>query len=75
MKPIVLFHFKMPSSIFNRPITVTRSFFSLKLPSPCEIGYRQRTFREGFECNFKGQTEQLSKHCKLRKAGLVVPKG
>lgn len=65
----------MPSSIFNRPITVMCSFFSLKLPSPYKIGYCQRTFREEFECNFKGQTEQLSKHCRLRKAGLVAPKG
>lgn len=51
------------------------SFFSLKLPSPYEIGYCQRTFRRGFECNFKGQTEQLSKHCKLRKVGLVTQEG
>lgn len=51
------------------------SFFGLKLPSPYEIGYCQRTFREGFECNFKGQTGRLSKHCQLRKTGLVAQKG
>jgi hypothetical protein len=49
--------------------------FSLKLPLPYEIGYCLRTFREGFERNFKGQTEQLSKHCKLRKAGVVAQEG
>lgn len=65
----------MPSSIFNRPITVICPFFSLKLPSPYEIGYCQRTFWEGFECNFKDQTEWFSKHCRLRKAGLIAQEG